>query len=371
MDIIRRIHEKMAEKQFLFIFRGDITEKNSLPLITLLENEMKDDSYGITGRKRLFMFVLESLQNIAKHGTKVSQGMMPLVSYSRIGEGYRVITANLVDGDQVENLRGRLEQVNSLDVAGIKDLYKKILMNSEFSEKGGAGLGLIEMAVKTGNRLDFDFKPADDGHSYFILSKTVDSSGMGSHNGSPVVPLRGDSVVQIEKMMADDNIYMIWSGHVSQGIGEEVLSISESRLSQDDVDSSLRRRVFNIMVEMIENVSKYNVGKDDEKEFGMPVVALKYENDRFIITTANLVMNEHIDELDNKLDQINRMNRQELKNLYYSSLSKQSIETDSTGNLGFVSMARRSGSKLDYNFNKINDRYSYFNLTVKAAEHSD
>jgi hypothetical protein len=371
MDIIRRIHEKMAEKQLLFIFRGDITEKNSLPLLTLLENEMKDDSYGITGRKRLFMFVLESLQNIAKHGTRPDQGMMPLVTYSKAGEGYRVMTANVIAGDHVENLRKRLEQVNNLDVQGIRELYKNILMNSEFSEKGGAGLGLIEMAVKTGNRLDFDFRPAGVGLSYFILSKTVDSTGMGIHNGSPQAPLNGDSVVQIERMMAENNIYMIWSGHVSQSIGEEVLSITESRLSDEEADATLRRRVFNIMVEMLENVSKYNVGRDDEKEFGMPLVALRFENGRYIITTANLVLNDKIDELNEKLDLINSMNTDELKGLFFSSLTNQTLETDSTGNLGLISMARRSGSKLDYDFREINSRYSYFRLTVAAGELSD
>lgn len=370
MDIIRRIHEKMAERQLLFLLRGDITEKNSLPLLSLLENEMIDDYYGLTGRKRLFMFVLESLQNIVKHGARISHGMMPLVAYSKAGDGYKVMTANMIGADQVRNLRGKLEQLNNLDLTGIKDLYKRILTNSEFSDKGGAGLGLIEMAMKTGNRLDFDFRPAGKDHSYFMLSKTVDSSGMGTHNGTPVTPLNGDSIVQLERMMAENNIYMIWSGHVSPGVGEEVLSITESRLSDEDIDSSLRRRVFNIMVEMLENVSKYNVGKDDEKEFGMPVVVLKLENGRFIITTANLVLNENVDELDNKIDQINRMNVQELRDLYYSSLSRQSIETDSTGNLGLVSMARRSGSRLDYNFQNINGRYSYFTLTVKAGENS-
>jgi len=368
MDIIRRIHEKMAERQLLFIFRGDITERNSLPLLTLLENEMKDDSYGMAGRKRLFMFVLESLQNIVKHGAR-HHVMMPLVAYSKAGEGYRVLTANVIAGDQAENLRKRLEQVNNLDGQGIKDLYKDILMNSEFNEKGGAGLGLIEMAVKTGNRLDFDFRPAGDGHLYFMLSKTVDSSGMGTHDGLPhQFSLNGDSIVQIEKMMAENNIYMIWSGHVSQGIGEEVLSITESRLSEEDVNSNLRRRVFNIMVEMLENVSKYNVGKENEKEYGMPVVVLRFDNGRFIITTANLVMNDKVDELNKKLDLVNSMKRGELKELFYSSLADQSIETDSTGNLGLVSMARKSGSNLDYHFQRISDRYSYFRLTVKAGK---
>ena len=67
MDITRTIHDKMRQEGLLFVYRGEVTEKKSLPLLTL-ENEMKEDAFGMTGRKRLFMYVLENLQNIVKHG---------------------------------------------------------------------------------------------------------------------------------------------------------------------------------------------------------------------------------------------------------------------------------------------------------------
>jgi len=65
------------------------------------------------------------------------------------------------------------------------------------------------------------------------------------------------------------------------------------------------------------------------------------------------------------------MGKTGLKTLFYESLSSQSIETDSTGNMGLISMARKSGSKLNYQFEKINDLYSYFMLTVSVEGHLD
>ena len=66
-----------------------------------------------------------------------------------------------------------------------------MLSVSEFSDKGGAGLGLIEMAKKTGNKLDYDFVSLDNDYSYFILSKTVDESGIGMHYGGHEKAFRG------------------------------------------------------------------------------------------------------------------------------------------------------------------------------------
>ena len=67
---------------------------------------------------------------------------------------------------------------------------------------------------------------------------------------------------------------------------------------------------------------------------------------RFLLTTGNLVLNSEVDDLKEKLDYINSYDKDGLKELFFTSLSGQSIETDSTGNMGLISMARKSGSKL-------------------------
>ena len=370
MDITRIIHDKMVSERLLFVYRGNITDRNSLPLITLLENEMKDDSFGVVGQKRLFMFALESLQNVAKHGDHDKYAGMSLVTYKRTDDGYTITTGNMIATENVEDLKRRLDKVNNLDIKDIKDLYRQILSTTEFSEKGGAGLGLIEMAIKTGNRLDYDFVPINEDFSYFILSKTVDSSGQGMHSENGSRAFQSDSVVRLERLMAENNICLTWSGHITSGIGEEVLSITESKLAEEDVDSAFRRRVFNIMVESLENVSKYNPGREPEEKYGIPVAIVGLEDETFLLTTGNLVVNSRVDELKKKLDYINSYDKAGLKELFFTTLSGQSIETDSTGNMGLISMARKSGSKLNYQFERINETYSYFMLTVRLEEHS-
>lgn len=371
MDPTRTIHDKMRNERLLFVYRGEITDRNSLPLLTLLENEMKDDSYGFVGRKRLFMYVLENLQNIVKHGDRSDYGDMSLVAYSKTDDGYKITTGNIISTDHVDDLKKRLDRVNNLDYNEIKVLYRQILDSTEFSSKGGAGLGLIEMAIKTGNRLDYEFVPVDKGFSYFILSKTVDSSGLGLNTGKENKRFKGDSVIHLERLMAGNKIYMIWSGHLTSGIGEEVLSLTEARLTEEDVDSALRKRVFNVMIEILENVSKYNPGKIAEQKFGMPTVLVRLDKGKYVLTTGNLILNPQVADLKDKLDKINSIGKEELKTLFYESLSKQSIDTDSTGNMGLISMARKSGSKLNYQFEKVNDLYSYFMLTVSIEGHSE
>ena len=368
MDLTRSIRDKMMKGRLMFVYRGVVTNENSIPLLMLLEKEMENSEYGFVGRKRLFMFVLESLQNVSRHSNKDQYANMSMVVYSKTDDGYTVTTGNVIPASGSNNLRAKLEEINNLDAKEIKNVYKQMLSAAEFSNKGGAGMGLIEMAKKTGNKLDFDFVSLDNDNSYFVLSKTVDAGGVGMHYGGLEKTFRGKAVSLLEKLMAENNIYLIWCGHISPDVGKEVLSITESKLTEEDVESKLRKRVFSILVEILENVAKYSSGKEPEKQYGMPVVMIKLVNKIYSLTTGNLILNTQVDHLKEKLDIINNYDKPGLKEFFIKSLLSQEVNSDSTGNMGLIDTARKSGSKLDYRFERINELYSYYILTVKVEE---
>jgi hypothetical protein len=66
-----------------------------------------------------------------------------------------------------------LEQVNSLDKDELTELYKKQIKEGRLSEKGGAGLGFIDIKRKTGRNLEYHFLPINDVSSFFLLTSTI------------------------------------------------------------------------------------------------------------------------------------------------------------------------------------------------------
>lgn len=356
----------MMKGRLMFVYRGVVTNENSVPLLMLLEKEMENSDFGFIGRKRLFMFVLESLQNVSRHSDHTYHPDMSLVVYSKTDSGYTVTTANVLHTSAMKDLKNRLDQINNLQADEIRNVYRQMLGNTEFSEKGGAGLGLLEMAKKTGNKLDYDFVPIDDEFSYFILSKTVNSVGVGVHHRGEEKTFQGKIISRIERLMSDNNIYLIWSGHVTADVEREVLSFAETKLVEEDVELKLRRRVFSVLVEILENVAKYSPGKKPELEFGMPVAMIRLEEEVYSLTTGNLVKNEDIELFREKLEIINKNDKMGLKELFRNSLSGLTVKSYSTGNMGLIDMARKSGSKFEYQFEQLNELYSYFTLTVKV-----
>ncbi|NLN30775.1 MAG: hypothetical protein GX158_06005 [Bacteroidales bacterium] len=365
MELINRLRDEMQKEELKFAYRGLVTLENSVPLIMLIEREMETAEYGPVARKRLFMFVVESLQNVAKHGDDAETSGMSLILYSKISGGYSVTTGNVISSDNVDDLRKRLDEINRLAPDEIRSVYRRMLTDSSLSSKGGAGLGLIEMAKKTGNRLDYDFRRLNDRQHYFMLNKTVDSEGTGFHTDSAEKHFNGDKALNLGKMMARNDIYLIWSGHLNHAVGREVISFTEKKLSEENIEQTLRKRVFSILVEMIENVAKYSPGREDEEKYGMPLAILRFREGVYHISTGNLIRNSKTETLRGKMDIISGLDNDELRQHFKKSLAEQTPEVESTGNMGLIEMAWKSGNKLHYRLSPLNDIYSYFTITAR------
>ena len=159
----------------MFVYRGVVTNENSASLLMLLEKEMENSEFGFVGRKRLFMFVLEGLQNVSRHSDRNVYADMSLVVYSKTDTGYTVTTGNVIETERIEDLKGKLDEINHLEAGEIRSVYRQMLSQSEFSSKGGAGLGLIEMAKISSHKIDYDFSAYNEDFSSYRLQVLIDN----------------------------------------------------------------------------------------------------------------------------------------------------------------------------------------------------
>ena len=88
----------------------------------------------------------------------------------KTGPEYTILTGNYILSENVEKLKTNLDKINSIDKEQLKEYYKEILNNDEFSEKGGGGLGMIDIARKSGQKLNYNFLPVDNIYSFFSLN---------------------------------------------------------------------------------------------------------------------------------------------------------------------------------------------------------
>ena len=120
--------------------------------------------------KRIFSLIIEALQNIRLHGASDSDGEQASFYFiAKNEEIFRIITANIIPNDVIEKVQTRIDRINSLDRAGLKEFYMDTLTDGQRSSKGGAGLGFITVAMKSKSKLDYSFERISDEHSKFEM----------------------------------------------------------------------------------------------------------------------------------------------------------------------------------------------------------
>jgi hypothetical protein len=172
--------------------------------------------------------------------------------------------------------------------------------------------------------------------------------------------------------LSKGNTILYFKGNFESDKINEILDIVEERMVKGNEPSKLRKKIYNVLVESLQNLYHHvdKVPEDFEYQgsdkFGM--LAINKIDKGYRIFTANFIRNENISNLEEKINRINWSSHEEISELYKFILNHQRISSKGGGGLGLVDIARKTGNKLEYSFKKYNDQYSFFNLNILVKE---
>lgn len=174
LSFVADFHKKMVEKDSLLIFKGTFNQNITKAVLKMAESKMDAvDEKKIT-RKRVFNIMVECLQNISKHADEFDEddNEDAIFLLGRSQDGYNVSTGNIIEIENKKILSELLQGVNSMDETSLKQVYQRIRKNNMLTGKGGAGLGLIDMARKAKSKLMFEFVDIEDPEFEFFTMNT-------------------------------------------------------------------------------------------------------------------------------------------------------------------------------------------------------
>lgn len=179
-----------------------------------------------------------------------------------------------------------------------------------------------------------------------------------------------NDIYELYQTMERENILLSFKGVVTSELLSSVLSIMESKMDYMEESPKMKKKVFNVLVECLQNLYHHIDDSDEfrdrnriEAQSALFMIAKK--DDSFVIRTGNYVETEQAEELKERLDQINGLDRDELKKLYQEVLSNGSMSDKGTAGLGMIDIARKSGNKLEYQFLPISEKQKFFCLNIK------
>lgn len=167
------------------------------------------------------------------------------------------------------------------------------------------------------------------------------------------------------------NILLAYKGSITSELIDYALEAIEIKLSETNEDGKLKRRIYNVMVESLQNLYHHldnppeNRGYDFDPNFGILVVSK--EGKEYVITTTNFILTTKIKFLKDRIDKINSLTEEELKEMYKFILNHQRLTSKGGGGLGFVDIARKTGNKMQYIFDEFNGDYHLFTLNISVS----
>jgi hypothetical protein len=169
-----------SNNNVILYYKGNVDSDVINQILDEVEDKMVKINDHPKLRKKVYNVLVESLQNLYHHVDKAPEDFEDQTSQKfgmlvvqKIGKGYKITTGNFVRADNVEKLEEKIKRINRSSHEEIKELYKFILNHQRISAKGGGGLGLVDIARKTGNKLEYNFREYNDEYSFFYLDILV------------------------------------------------------------------------------------------------------------------------------------------------------------------------------------------------------
>lgn len=180
------------------------------------------------------------------------------------------------------------------------------------------------------------------------------------------------SAYQKFREMMDNHIVLSFKGEITSDIITMVLQIMESKLDSVNEKSTVKKKIFNILVECMQNLYHHSESENqDDVHSRRAMLELFFDQDYYNILTGNYIKNEDVEKLKSRLEKVNSLSKDELRQYYRDILDNNIISQKGGADLGMIDMARKSGEKLTYNFTKVNEQVSFFDLTVKISKNSN
>ena len=360
---IIQFYQILRKENLCFIYQGDFSDGITEKIISLSEYSIDNNHEMSKMKNKISFLIVECFQNIVRHGNTPPPNVnrtvtLPsLFSARSTNDCVYITSANLVENSQVDSLKEKLERLNHLNKEEIKALYLEILSNQEMSKKGGAGLGLVEMARKSGNPLEYDFENENDKLSLFYLMMKMKDKGVIKVADN----ISMGNVKQMHEIMRRENILLVYKGDFSQETVIPLLKMIEENLNKQHEEFSVKKKLYLVLVEMLQNVSKHSLEQNGKRE---AIFMIGKNDQKYSVCTGNIIDAASAEKIKDKINKVNNLSKEELVK-YYKTTLREGISSERGAGLGIIDIARESSEKLVFDLIPEDDKV-FFSLSVNV-----
>lgn len=169
----------LRKNGILFAYSGFVSESVLSGVGEALKQKLSIEDTDTKTLRSVFAVFVEQMQNIIRYSAEkdrqdIDEGLRYGVLTVGEKDGQYVVHAgNLIEKSDAGRLREKLERVQSMDKDALKAAYKEQLRAGPDETSKGAGVGIIEIARRASEPIDFDILDVDDSHAFFALIAAI------------------------------------------------------------------------------------------------------------------------------------------------------------------------------------------------------
>ena len=177
----RSFKHDLDQRGIIFSFSGYLSEEILYSLGNALRQKMTLEDANVSTVKKVFSVFVEQAQNIIRYsadklsgdGAKSIELSSGMVTIGTENNRFFIVCANVVLASDEPRLRERLERLRAMDRDAIKAYYKEQLREAPEEQSKGATIGLIEIARRASEPIEFDFDPIDSDKFFFCMKVSI------------------------------------------------------------------------------------------------------------------------------------------------------------------------------------------------------
>jgi hypothetical protein len=166
-------------------------------------------------------------------------------------------------------------------------------------------------------------------------------------------------VSEVRKQMNDNRLMLSYRGKMSHEIAMALLNLTENKLNKSDFENPPKARVFNVMVECLQNITQHSE-KEEHADSSMFMIGLSEKG--YMIYSGNVIKQDKVQELKEKIMTLNKMSEDELREFHKYWMLNESVSKKTGFGLGLIHIARYTGYPLDFDFEPIDNEHCFFSL---------
>ncbi len=355
-----------APEDLNYIYRGLFDSDITNYILSLAEKNIIESKIQARTKKRVFHIMVESIQNITRHQDFSDEELAETAFFviQKNGTFFYITTGNTINKSDIEPLKEKLEKLNNLSKEELTQFYLEILNDGKISSKGGAGLGLIEIVRKSGNKLYYDFKEVSDKKAFIYMHTFIETDPKNSYKTDNKI-YTFDYIKNLHFQILKEQILLIYSNLFEQNSLVRLISVLKS---QRYSALAFKKRIISAMIELLQNIILHGKIKIGNEYFSPGIFYISKKNENiFYLNTVNYIKNEKKNILKTKIENLNSATQKEIEKLYNKQLFNFNENTRNAG-LGLIELRLKSKNKIIFDFKKIDDKYSLILMTITLID---